>query len=101
MVYPIEHLQTHLTTLSHSTTKSIDIDRTTQNIQGYNITLTTSQVQEAIKQSKNNNSQTGTKHNISVHKPLQIIKALTATGWVNRRRHSLMATYKAVMRQVL
>ena len=27
-------------------------------------------------------------HNISVHahKPLQIIKALTATGWVNRRR---------------
>ena len=29
-------------------------------------------------------------HNISVqaHKPLQIIKALTATGWGNRRRHS-------------
>ena len=29
----------------------------TQNIQGYNITFTTSQVQEALKQSKNNNSQ--------------------------------------------
>ena len=29
----------------------------THNIQGYNIALTTSQVQEAIKQSKNNNSQ--------------------------------------------
>ena len=29
-------------------------------------------------------------HNISVqaHTPLQMIKALTATGWVNRRRHS-------------
>ena len=33
------------------------INRATHNIQGYNITLTTSQVQEAIKQSKNNNSQ--------------------------------------------
>ena len=32
------------------------INRATHNIQGYNITLTTSQVQEAIKQSKNNNS---------------------------------------------
>ena len=34
------------------------------NIQGYNITLTTSQVQEAIKQSKNNNSQGPDKLNI-------------------------------------
>ena len=41
-----EHCQTHTTNRS--------IDRVTQNIQGYNITLTTSQVQEAIKQSKNN-----------------------------------------------
>ena len=40
---------------THKTNRSID--RTTQNIQGYNITLTTSQVQEAIKQSKNKNSQ--------------------------------------------
>ena len=32
-------------------------ERATQNIQGYNITLTTFQVQEAIKQSKYNNSQ--------------------------------------------
>ena len=38
--------------------------RNTQNIQGYNITLTTSQVQEAIKQSKNNNSQGPAKLNI-------------------------------------
>ena len=44
-----EHCQTHKTNKS--------IDRVTQNIQGYNITLTTSQVQEAIKQRKNNNSQ--------------------------------------------
>ena len=37
-------------------------------------------------------------HNISVHahKPLQIIKALTATGW-GKQKETLMATYKAVM----
>ena len=46
----------------HKTSRSID--RTTQNIQGYNITLTTSQVQEAIKQSKNNKSQGPDKLNI-------------------------------------
>ena len=38
--------------------------RATQNIHGYNITLTTFQVQEAIKQSKNNNSQGPDKLNI-------------------------------------
>ena len=38
-------------------------------------------------------------HNISVHahKPLQMIKALTATGW-GKKNETLMATYKAVMR---
>ena len=38
-------------------------------------------------------------HNISVHahKPLQIIKALTAIGW-GKQKDTLMATYKAVMR---
>ena len=41
-----EHCQTHKTNRS--------IDRVTQNIQGYHIALITSQVQEAIKQSKNN-----------------------------------------------
>ena len=40
---------------THKTNKSIN--RPTQPIQGYNITLTTTQVQEAIKQSKYNNSQ--------------------------------------------
>ena len=45
-------------TVKHATHKTNrSIDRATQNIQGYNITLTTSHVQEAIKQSKNNNSQ--------------------------------------------
>ena len=41
-------------------------------------------------------------HNISVHthKPLQIIKALTATG-CGKQKETLMATYKAVMRPVL
>ena len=47
---------------THKTNRSID--RATQNIQGYNITLTTSQVQEAIKQSKYNNSQGPDKLNI-------------------------------------
>ena len=79
MVYPIEHLQPHSTIhnihqqnnkhthtycelfhqtihkhTTHKTNRSID--RATQNIQGDNITLTPSQVQEAIKQSKNNSS---------------------------------------------
>ena len=40
------------------------IDRATHNIQGYNNTLTTSHVQEAIQQSKNNNSQGPDKLNI-------------------------------------
>ena len=40
-------------------------NRTTPNIQGYNITLTTTQGQEAIKQSKNNNSQGPDKLNIT------------------------------------
>ena len=41
-------------------------------------------------------------HNISVqaHKPLQMIKALTATGW-GKQKETLMATYKAVMRPAL
>ena len=52
-------------TVKHTTYKTNrSIDRATQNIQGYNITLTTSQIQEAIKQSKNNNSQGPDKLNI-------------------------------------
>ena len=41
-------------------------------------------------------------HNISVHehKPLQIIKALTATGW-GKQNETLMAIYKAVMSPAL
>ena len=37
---------------------------------------------------------------VHTHKPLQIIKALTATGW-GKQRETLMATYKAVMRPAL
>ena len=52
-------------TVKHATHKTNrHINRATHNIQGYNITLTTSQVQEAIKQSKNNNSQGSDKLNI-------------------------------------
>ena len=44
-------------TVKHATHKTNrHINREMHNIQGYNITLTTSQVQEAIKKSKNNNS---------------------------------------------
>ena len=41
-------------------------------------------------------------HNISVqaHNPLQMIKALTATGW-GKQKETLMATYKTVMRPAL
>ena len=52
-------------TVKHATHKTNrHINRATHNIQGYNITLTTSQVQEAIRQSKNNNSQGPDKLNI-------------------------------------
>ena len=37
---------------------------------------------------------------VQVHKPLQIINALTATGW-GKQKETLMVTYKAVMRQAL
>ena len=48
----------HQTIHKHATHKTnIHINRATHHIQGYNITLTTSQVQEAIKQNINNNSQ--------------------------------------------
>ena len=51
--------------VKHATHKTNrHINRATHNIQGYNITLTTSQVQEAIKQSKNNKSQGPDKLNI-------------------------------------
>ena len=60
------YTQTHFelfyqTIHKHATHKT---NRATHNIQEYNITLTTSQVQEAIKQSKNNNSQGPDKLNI-------------------------------------
>ena len=78
MVYPTEHHHTHnkiaitpkhiancftkqfTNTVKHATHKT----NRHINILGYNITLTTSQVQEAIKQSKNNNSQGPDKLNI-------------------------------------
>ena len=56
----------HQTIHKHETHKTHrHINRATHNIQGYNITLTTSQVQEAIQLSKNNNSQGPDKLNIS------------------------------------
>ena len=61
-------------TVKHATHKTNrHINRATHNIQGYNITLTTSQFQEAIKQSKNSNSQGPDKLNI---RPLKHIGPL-------------------------
>ena len=61
-------------TVKHATHQTNGhINRATHNIQGYNITLTTSQVQEAIQQSKNNNSQGPDKLNI---RPLKHIGPL-------------------------
>ena len=37
---------------------------------------------------------------VQAHTPLQMIKALTATGW-GKQKETLMATYKAVMRPAL
>ena len=37
---------------------------------------------------------------VQAHKPLEMIKALTATGW-SKQKETLMATYKAVMRPAL
>ena len=56
----------HQTIHKHCQTRNTNrhINRVTHNIQGYNIKLTTSQVQEAIKQSKNNNSHGPAKLNI-------------------------------------
>ena len=45
-------------------TQDISINRATHTIPGYSITLTTTQIQEAIKQSENNNSQGHDKLNI-------------------------------------
>ena len=52
-------------TVKHATNKTNKyITRATQKIQGHNITLTTTQVQEAIKQTKNNHSHGPGKLNI-------------------------------------
>ena len=52
-------------TVKHATYKTNRYtNRTTRKILGYNITLNTTQAQEAIKQSKNNNSQGPDKLNI-------------------------------------
>ena len=58
------HQTIHKHCQTRNTQNKRHINRATHNIQGYTITLNTSQVQEAIKQSKNNNSQGPDKLNI-------------------------------------
>ena len=60
--YFTEQLTNTVRHATHKTNRSIERDIHT--IQGYNITLTTTHVQEAIKLSKNNNSQGPDKLNI-------------------------------------
>ena len=69
-------------TVIHATNKTNrSIDRATQSIQGINITLATSQVQETIKQRKNNNSQGPDKLNI------RHLKHIGSLGFVFRIPH--------------
>ena len=62
----------------HKTIRYIDI--AAQNIQGYNITLTTTQVKDAIKQSKNNNSHGLDKHNIRHIKTMALLDSHSSRG---------------------
>ena len=62
--FELFHQTIHKHCQTRNTQKNRHINRATHNIQGYNITLTTSQVQDAITQSKNNNSQGPDKLNI-------------------------------------
>ena len=80
--------------VKHATYKiNRSIDREKQNINGHNITLTTTQVQEAIKQRKNNNSQGPNKLNI---RNLQHIgyydnlinRPMTTTGLLTPHKHT-------------
>ena len=65
--YTQTHCELFHQTLSNTQHKKTNrhINRATHNIQGSNITLTTSQIPEAIKQSKNNDSQGFDKLNVS------------------------------------
>ena len=73
-------------TVKHATTRQTDTppsNRATHKIQGYNITLTTNQFQEAIKESKNNNSQCPDKLNIRHLKhlcPLRLLMSMLKTA---------------------
>ena len=66
-------------TVKHATNKT-NRHGGTHNIQGYTITLTTSQVQEAIKQSKNNNLQGPDKLNIRNLKHLSTLELAFLTS---------------------
>ena len=68
-------------TVKHATNKTNSyINRATQTILGHNITLTTTQVQEAIKQSKNNNSHGPDKLNIRHLKRTSMLKTVLNTN---------------------
>ena len=73
-----------INTVKHAAPKTNrSINRATHKIQGYNITLTTTQVQEAIKQSKNNNSQHPDNLNIRHLKHIGMLKTTLNTNIIS------------------
>ena len=87
---------TNTETRTHKTNRSID--RATQNIQGYNITHTTSQVHEAIKQRKNNNPQGPDKLNIRHPKHIGLLGLafLTSMFKTSLKKNIIPHTWKLV-----
>ena len=88
------HTQTHCKSfhqriLKHATHKTNrSNNRATHKIQGYNITLTTTQVQEAMQQRKNNNSQGPDKLNIRYLKHICPFGLKLLTGMVKTALNS-------------
>ena len=80
-----------INTVRHATHKTNRlIDRTIQKIQGYNLSLITTQIQEAIKESKNNNSLGPGKLNIRYLNPLELVSSLSRVKGVGIKQRSWM-----------
>ena len=84
-----------INTFKHATHKTNrHINRATHAIQGYNITLNTSQAKEAIKQSKNNNSQGPDKLNIRHLKHIGPLGLAFLTGMFKTAVNIIPHTWK-------
>ena len=88
-------------TVKHATHKTNrSTNRATHTIQGYNITLTTTHVREAIKQSKNNNSQGPDKLNIRHLKHIGPLGLAFLTSMLkmahNKTQHTTVTTLQTL-----